>query len=93
MYKITKTDGTELGVTDSVLYIKINDNKSYSPASAEEAVGIAYCNTAYNLIGYEEIAGAETVIISEVDAGQVFSELISYKALAKAYTEGVQNAE
>lgn len=92
MYRIIKTDGTELGVTDSIRYIKINTNSTYINATKDDAVGIAYKSKAYNLIGHEEITDADTVVISETDASFIFEQYVTYDALAKAYNEGVQNA-
>lgn len=92
MYRIIKTDGTELGVTDSVNYIKLNTNGSYTTAKKDEAIGVAYRSVAYNLIGHEDIIDAETVIVSETDAGYVFDNYATYDDLAKAYNEGVQSA-
>lgn len=33
MYRIIKLDGTELGMTDSVLYIKVTESGSFTPCS------------------------------------------------------------
>lgn len=92
MYRIIKTDGTELGVTDSVNYIKLNNNGSFTTATEEDAIGVAYRSIAYNLIGHEDIADADTVIVSKTDAGYVLDNYATYDDLAKAYNEGVQSA-
>lgn len=100
MYKIIKMDGTELGLTDSVQYIKVNENGSYSPAMEKDAfgvayidaVGVAYRGVVYNLDGHNEIPDAETVVITEIDAGDVLEQYATYDALAAAYAEGVQDA-
>lgn len=70
MYRIIKIDGTELGITDSVNYIKIGASGSFTTATKEDAVGVAFNSTPYNLFGYSEIEGAETVLVSEIDGGQ-----------------------
>lgn len=89
MYRIIKIDGTELGITDSVNYIKISSNGCYTTATVEDAVGIAFDSIAYNLAGYDEIEGAETVVVSKVDSGKIIQETASYTELASAIREGV----
>ena len=42
MYRIITLDGTELGMTDSVLYIKIGNSGSFTPCSVDEAIGVAF---------------------------------------------------
>ena len=69
MYRIIKLDGTELGMTDSVLYIKVGSSGSFVPCSVDEAIGVAFNSEPYNLFGYEEIEGVDTVIISKCDGG------------------------
>ena len=41
MYQIITLDGTELGMTDSVLYIKIGSSGSFTPCSVDEAIGVS----------------------------------------------------
>ena len=36
MYRIITLDGTELGMTDSVLYIKITESGSFAPTTKDE---------------------------------------------------------
>ncbi len=69
MYRIIKIDGTELGVTDSVNYIKISENGCFTNATAEDAVGVAFNSVAYNLVGHNEIEEADTVVVSKIDGG------------------------
>lgn len=69
MYRIIKTDGVELGMTDSVMYIRIGSSGCFAPCSADEAIGVAFQSVPYNLLGHEEIEGADTVIVSAVDGG------------------------
>lgn len=69
MYRIIKIDGTELGITDSVNYIRISDNGCYTNATQQEATGVAYQSIAYNLVGHSEIDGADTVVVSKIDGG------------------------
>lgn len=69
MFRIIKIDGTELGITDSVNYIKIGSSGSFASATEKDAVGVAFDSVAYNLVGHHKIEGAETVVVSSVDGG------------------------
>lgn len=69
MYRIIKIDGTELGITDSVNYIKIGTSGDFTTAKVEDAIGVAFKSVPYNLYGHSEIADAETVIVSAIDGG------------------------
>lgn len=74
MYRVLTTEGTELGITDSVLFIKISPEGTYIEATEDEAVGIAFESTPYNLIGHTEIRDAKTVILVETTLAQVMKE-------------------
>lgn len=74
MYRIIKTDGTELGITDFVRYIKISASGCYASATEQNAIGVAFNDVAYNLFGHNEIDGAETVIVSKFDGGALIAE-------------------
>lgn len=74
MYRVVTTEGTELGITDSVLFIKISPEGTYIQAAEDEAVGIAFESTPYNLIGHTEIKDAKTVILVETTLAQVMKE-------------------
>lgn len=66
MFKITKTNGTIIGYTDEPMYIRVLENGSISPTKGKtRAIGIAYDKIAYNLLGNNEIIGAEIVSVSE----------------------------
>lgn len=69
MYRIIKIDGTELGITDSVNYIKIGASGDFTTATETDAIGVAFNSTPYNLMGHSDIEGAETVIVSKIDGG------------------------
>lgn len=73
MYRICKTDGTELGVAEAVTYIKIGASGDYACAAAEDASGVAFDGVAYSLVGHDEI-DSEAVVVSEVDTGQVMRD-------------------
>lgn len=92
MYRIITTDGVELGVTDSVRYIKINSNGVFVTANKSDAMGIAYKNIPYNLIGRTEIENADTVIVSEISIAGILDKYLTYDELAAAYNEGGQDA-
>lgn len=77
MYRITKEDGSYIGITESVRYIKIGSNGCFVQTDKNHAIGVAFKNTPYNLSGYNNIAGADSVIISEVDVGSLIEELIA----------------
>ena len=89
MYRIIKIDGTELGVTDSVNYIKISDNGCFTNATAENAIGVAFDSVAYNLVGQSEIEGADAVVISEIDGGyEIKSHQTAIESLIQTVLEG-----
>ena len=77
MYRIITTEGTELGITDSVLFIKVSAEGAYVEATEDEAVGIAFESTPYNLNGHTEIAGAKTVILVKT----TFAQNMDYLAM------------
>ena len=74
MFRIIKIDGTGLGITDSVNYIKIGESGDYATASEQDAIGIAFNSEPYNLLGHEDIEGADTVIVSNVNGGNMVYE-------------------
>ena len=74
MFRIIKIDGTELGITDSINYIKIGESGDYATASEQDAIGIAFNSEPYNLLGHEDIEGADTVIVSNVNGGNMVYE-------------------
>lgn len=69
MYRIIKIDGTELGITDSVNYIRFGEGGCFTPTARENAIGVAFNSVAYNMVGHEEIDGADTVVVSSIDGG------------------------
>lgn len=89
MYRIIKIDGTELGVTDSVNYIKISENGCFTNATAEDAVGVAFNSVAYNLVGHNEIEEADTVVVSKIDGGyEIKSHQTAIESLIQTVLEG-----
>lgn len=77
MYRVIKIDGTKLGITDSVNYIKIGASGDFTFAPKEEAVGVAFNSVAYNLVGHSEIEGADTVVVSAIDGGAEVNSIAS----------------
>lgn len=92
MYRIIRINGTELGITDCINYIKVQPNGCFTITTKEDATGIAYRGVAYNLVGYNNIANTESVIISEIDIGYIFEKYPTYDELAVEYNKGVQDA-
>lgn len=89
MYRIIKIDGTELGVTDSVNYIKISENGCFTNAIAKDAVGVAFNSMAYNLVGHNEIEEADTVVVSKIDGGyEIKSHQTAIEGLIQTVLEG-----
>lgn len=89
MYRIIKIDGTELGVTDSVNYIKISENGCFTNATAEDAVGVAFNSVTYNLVGHNEIEEADTVVVSKIDGGyEIKSHQTAIEGLIQTVLEG-----
>lgn len=89
MYRIIKIDGAELGVTDSVNYIKISDNGCFTNATAENAIGVAFDSVAYNLVGRSEIEDADTVVVSKIDGGyEIKSHQTAIESLIQTVLEG-----
>ena len=89
MYRIIKIDGTELGITDSVNYIKISENGCFTNATAEDAVGVAFNSVAYNLVGHNEIEEADTVVVSKIDGGyEIKSHQTAIEGLIQTVLEG-----
>lgn len=89
MFKIITTKGTELGISESVNYIKIHSNGCFVPSTKEEAIGVAFNSVPYNLLGHEDIPGAKTVVVSEIDGGDhILTHQNSIEGLLKAVLEG-----
>lgn len=75
MYRIIKvSDGTEIGVTDTIEFIRYGNSGCCVPADQKHAIGVAVNSVPYNLVGHDEIEGAETVVVSEIDGGAVLAK-------------------
>ena len=64
MDRIIRIDGTELGLTDEARYIKYGSCGQFVQTTRANAIGVAFKNSVYNLLGHNDIAEAETVIVS-----------------------------
>lgn len=93
MYQIIRiSDGEKIGITDSIRYIKLGKSGSYATAKKEDAIGVAYNGTAYNLHGYNEIEGASSVVVSEIDSGKlVLDQMSDFEKALKAVSEECTN--
>lgn len=75
MYRIVSvTTGAEIGVVDAVSYIKVGSSGSYTPATLEDATGVAVNSVAYDLMGHDEVNGADTVLVTKFDGGATVAE-------------------
>ena len=61
-------------ITDSVLFIKVSPEGTYIEATEDEAAGVAFEGTAYNLPGHSEIVDADTVILAPITLGEYIKE-------------------
>ena len=74
MYRVITTDGTELGLTDSVLFIKRSPEGTFVEADETEAIGIAFNGEPYNLPGHNEIQNAKTAVLVKTTLAQILLE-------------------
>lgn len=65
MDRIIRIDGTELGLTDEARYIKYGSCGQFVQTTRADAIGVAFKGVVYNLLGHDEIAGADTVLVSD----------------------------
>ena len=77
MNRIIKTDGTELCLVDKARYIKRSSYGVFVEAERKDAIGVAVKGVVYNLLGHDEIAGADTVLVSDASTAD---ELTAQKA-------------
>ena len=71
MFKIINTkDGSTIGSTEKLQFIKKkNSTGCYVQTDEENAQGVAYLGTAYNIQGKDGVGADDTVILIEYDAG------------------------
>lgn len=65
MDRIIRIDGTELCLVDKARYIKRSSYGVFVEAERKDAIGVAVKGVVYNLLGHDEIAGADTVLVSD----------------------------
>ena len=65
MNRIIRIDGTELCLVDKARYIKRSSYGAFVEAERKDAIGVAVKGVVYNLLGHDEIAGADTVLVSD----------------------------
>lgn len=70
MNRIIKTDGTELCLVDKARYIKRSSYGAFVEAERKDAIGVAVKGVVYNLLGHDEIAGADTVLVSDASTAE-----------------------
>lgn len=77
MYEIISKETDKLiSYSDKLLYICRAKSGSYIQTDKENACGIAYNSTPYNISGKEPLdTNLETVIIKEIDSGKILFEL------------------
>lgn len=85
MFRIITTNGVELGVTETVNYIKKNPrNGCFNTCEEKDAIGVSFKSNPYNLFGHADIADVETVLVVKIDGG---NEIDSVKAQNVSLTE------
>lgn len=65
MYKIMK-ENTALAVVTTPVWVKMQDNGSFTLCEEAEAQGVVVDGTVYHVSGRPEIEGHETVILGEI---------------------------
>lgn len=70
MNRIIRTDGTELCLVDKARYIKRSSYGAFVEAERKDAIGVAVKGVVYNLLGHDEIAGADTVLVSDASTAE-----------------------
>ena len=78
MFRILKLDGTEVGITERVNYIKYHErNQCYVSTTSETAQGVAFNCVPYQLQGKPELKNAvDTVRLVTFDGGVELNKLI-----------------
>ena len=70
MYEIRK-DGAVLALAEKPTYIYLHPDGFYALCDEAQAQGIAVSGQAFSLFGREPMAGCETVLLVETDAGDI----------------------
>lgn len=81
MYEIIK-DGAVLALTESPNYIRLHPDGFYILCEHSEAQGVALNGTPYHLFGRKPMDGLETVVLVEIDSGQILQEQETVNSIA-----------
>lgn len=81
MDRIIRIDGTELGLTDEARYIKYGSCGQFVQTTRADAIGVAFKNAVYNLLGHNDIAEADTVIVSRASTADELTALRDVAAI------------
>ena len=74
MFKITSTkDGAVVGMTATPNYIKQVENGCFNLCPEPEASGIVFDGIVYHLLGRNDLADAETVMLEKTDSGPMLT--------------------
>lgn len=65
MYKLTNTNGSEIGLTDNIVYVQKQNGKIVTTKSKSRAFGVVFKNILYDL---------RDIIISEMDSGVMLTK-------------------
>lgn len=80
MYRIIKTDGTEIALVDSVRFIAVGANGSYVEVKEQDAIGVSIKGKLYALLGKAGLQDAETVIVAKTSTAEAIT---SQRAIAE----------
>lgn len=83
MYKITK-NGSVVGLTGQPTHIRLQENGCYGLCSEQEAQGIAFGGTPYQLADRAEMGGLEVVTMAEENDATITSD---HTAAAQVFVE------
>ena len=88
MHRLINTNGgAEIGVTEKPRFIKKSSTGVYIEAGEQEAEGVAYKGTAYNLQGRTGVGAEETAMLIEFDGGDISAEVKNTGNVATSFTE------
>ena len=76
MYRIINVSGgAEIGSTEKPRFIRRKSTGCYVQTTEDEAQGVAFRGTAYNLQGREGLGAGETVMLIEFDGGEAVGDV------------------
>ena len=94
MYRIMK-NGAMIALGENLRYIRMQENGSYGFCDKEDAQGVAMDSKPFHVEGMDELYGADTVTIEDVDAGTIVMDLAAASAVyaSVADADGITPAE